>query len=386
MAAPETAAKPLTLPLTPGYRAAMGEVLAKTYFASWATGYLDTASGRADLESHVTSRMRESAERIIPWISECFDLRGASVLEIGCGTGSSTVPIALAAGAVTACDISGPSLAAARERVRLLGATNVQFVELPTNWAQSREGAEAFAAKLAPVDVVLCIALLEHLTLSERLEALRTAWGLLRPGGILVVYETPNRLGFFDWHSFLLPFFHALPDALAIEYSSRTTRPWYELSREGEVVENLYRLGRGVSYHEFELAIGLDRLTVANDGASRHLAHRVGLAHQTYDEALREIFGSHLPRVPLGFTQPSLDLILKNEPPDPARPSDRPQRPSEAQLLRDRLREVEHRLQSQTDLTVQLLRVTAQNMREIARNPSELRERLRGWWRMRIGR
>ena len=35
-----------------------------------------------------------------------------------------------------------------------------------------------------------------------------------------------------------------------------------------------YRLGRGVSYHEFDLAIGLSECEVINDGYSRLLTHR----------------------------------------------------------------------------------------------------------------
>ncbi len=137
-------------------------------------------------------------------------------------------------------------------------------------------------------------------------------WSLLKPGGVLVCYETPNRLNYFDWHSYLLPFFNQLPDSLAILYAKKTPRPFFSAqgSSETERIESMYRLGRGVSYHEFELAIGLEQMTVINDGFSERLSHRRPLDHPTFGRALLEIFCAHLPKVPAGFSRPSLDLIL----------------------------------------------------------------------------
>ena len=57
---------------------------------------------------------------------------GEQVLEIGCGTGATTVPVAEAlgpSGAVVAADISGPMLAAARRTVAEAGVHNVTLVE-----------------------------------------------------------------------------------------------------------------------------------------------------------------------------------------------------------------------------------------------------------------
>ena len=71
------------------------------------------------------------------------------------------------------------------------------------------------------VDLVLLYALLEHQTLDERIETLRLAERIVRPGGAIVVTETPNRLTYVDRHTSQLPFFHLLP----IELRSALCRP-----------------------------------------------------------------------------------------------------------------------------------------------------------------
>ncbi len=57
---------------------------------------------------------------------------GETVLEVGCGTGAATVPLAEAVGgegAVMGVDISAPMLAAARERIAQSGLRNVSLVQ-----------------------------------------------------------------------------------------------------------------------------------------------------------------------------------------------------------------------------------------------------------------
>jgi S-adenosylmethionine-dependent methyltransferase len=337
--------------------------------------------GQSDLDAHAFGRMMELENVVIPWVEEVFDLGGARVLEIGCGTGSSTIPFALRARSVRACDLSGPSMEAARQRAALLGIDNIVFQILEPTWAQSEGSLQTFAEQVGEVDVILMVALLEHMTIRERLAVLRTLWGRLRPGGILVVYETPNRLGFFDWHSFLLPFFHSLPDELALEYASRTPRSFFKVSETGDRVEALYRLGRGVSYHEFELAIGLEAMTVLNDGFSAHLRHRRGLTHKSFDRALFSLFNEHLPNVPRGFTRPSLDLIIqKSEGGGAARPELPRELPEElreepAEARREEREELIQRLEA----AMATFKWVARHSVEAVREPRRFRARLGGW-------
>ena len=109
-------------------------------------------------------------------------------------------------------------------------------------------------------DFIIFYASLEHMTHHERISAIRTTWDMLPPGGLLSVVETPNRLWHTDPHTSLLPFFHWLPDELAFDYSRFSSRPnfreRYDNYDDEQQRLHFLRRGRGVSFHEFVLAIG----------------------------------------------------------------------------------------------------------------------------------
>src|SRR5947199_9440599 len=90
--------------------------LRENYFKSCPKGYLESQAGRTDLNNQVSMRLLNDRTRIVPWINSIHDLDGASVLEIGCGTGSSTVALAERGAVLTAIDIDAASIAVARER------------------------------------------------------------------------------------------------------------------------------------------------------------------------------------------------------------------------------------------------------------------------------
>jgi hypothetical protein len=75
--------------------------------------------------------------------------------------------------------------------------------------------------------------------------------------GRLVVIQTPNRLWWYDGHTSNLPFFNWLPDEVAYRYREHSRRKELnELSLvEGDNMVPFVRLGRGASYHEFQLAL-----------------------------------------------------------------------------------------------------------------------------------
>ena len=169
-------------------------------------------------------------------------------------------------------------------------------------------------------DVIVCYALLEHLLVPERLALLSDVWSRMAERCLLVIHETPNRFSVVAWHPPDLDFVHVLPDDLALVYYRRSKRPRGDTvekptyrRRTEEEIRWLYRWGRGVSYHEFELAVGLESISVVNDGYSPSLApHRD--RHYGHDEAFETGLASRLhrvsPSVPRGFARPSLDLVL----------------------------------------------------------------------------
>jgi Methyltransferase domain len=239
--------------------------------------------------------------------------RGETMIEIGSGTGAKTAAFAQVVERVLACDISEPHVRAARARVEALGLENVVLDTMD---------AQAFLDRIReehPGGVGLCLlfAVLEHMTLEERLATLRGSWAALRPGGAMVVVETPNRLLPWDWHSSRLPFFNQLPDELALRYYGRSPRRDYVdairrgLEEGGEAggLEALTRQGRGVSYHEFEVALGdLDPLVVA-DSYDPEIVEMNPL--NRHELELKAFLAREGIDVPIAFSRYWLDLVLR---------------------------------------------------------------------------
>jgi S-adenosylmethionine-dependent methyltransferase len=195
----------------------------------------------------------------------------------------------------------------------VLGLTNVdlQLVDAAT-------AIDDIAARhpAGSVDVVLLYAVLEHQTLEERLECIDMSWKLLRDGGVLVVVESPNRLALWDYHTSLLPFFHQLPDDLALRYLDRSPRDAFTSSMRQALAESddsgmlaLARWGRGVGSHEFELVLGeLDELIVA-DGYEDEIV--AWFPVETEDRLLDAFFAAKDITTPRAFTRHVLNFILR---------------------------------------------------------------------------
>src|SRR3954453_1804311 len=78
--------------------------------------YLASEAGRNDLASHLEARLKSNRERVIPWIETFLSLPQTQVLEIGCGTGASTLALAERGANVTAIDILPNSIEVAKDR------------------------------------------------------------------------------------------------------------------------------------------------------------------------------------------------------------------------------------------------------------------------------
>jgi 2-polyprenyl-3-methyl-5-hydroxy-6-metoxy-1,4-benzoquinol methylase len=250
---------------------------------------------------------------MLPWIDSAFSLQGASVVEIGCGSGAATLAVAQKCARVDAFDIDHVSISMARERASFVGVNNVCFHLLDTDWALPDRILDFCNRFHKKCDVILLPAILEHLRMEERLAVLETLWGILRSKGVMVVYDTPNRLYAYDVHSFRLPFFNWLPDDLALLYASRSPRVEFPLTlaQAASPMETLYRLGRGVSYHEFDVAIGLSEFEVIADGYSHLLTHRA--ISDCFEGMLLHFFERFSPHVPPGFSKQYLELVLQKK-------------------------------------------------------------------------
>jgi 2-polyprenyl-3-methyl-5-hydroxy-6-metoxy-1,4-benzoquinol methylase len=261
-----------------------------------------------DLAAHLNGRLESDRRLVIPWLDQAKPLSNTRILEIGCGTGSSTVALAEQGAKVVGIDIDQDALPVAKDRCRAYG------VEAVFHAMNSTAMAEVFQEK--SFDFVIFFASLEHMTITERLAALRDAWRLLPIGGMLVIVETPNRLWFYDGHTSMLPFFHWLPNELAFKYSAFSPRENFrELYREytPSSEEHFLRQGRGASFHEFDLAIRPARdLKVVSSLSTFHgMRHKPqrSLLDRRYKAMLRRIY----PDIHEGFCDDTLFLIIEKD-------------------------------------------------------------------------
>lgn len=211
-----------------------------------------------DFDATWDDRHRAAAETLIPWIESAVPLAGKTVLEYGCGNGPVACALAARAGRHLGYDISAEAIARGRATVAERGLDNVELRHAPVESILS-----AVEQHADEVDVFVFYAVLEHMTVEERLEVLALARRVVREDGAIIICETPNRLILWDWHSSQAPFIAQLPDELALRYYDRAPRQDYidtvraGLAQSWEAgQEALTRFGRGMSYHELELVFG----------------------------------------------------------------------------------------------------------------------------------
>ncbi len=295
--------------------AALRRAISDTFFANVTPGFLDTPEGSLALDAQTMGRFNEVLATIIPWVGRHTDLAAADIIEIGCGAGASTAAFAAFSRHIHGYDIDEPGIRAAEARARILNLDNCDLTLIAPQDLLPRAAADHPHG----VDIILCYAVLEHQTLPERLDTLRRCWSLLKDGGLLVVADTPNRLTYSDHHTSFLPFFHMLPHELALAYAHKSPRDslWPSLEAsvakgEAAATEHLIRWGRGVSYHEFELALGTSPpLTdlVVGDGYDPEILATKGI---TLEERLLYTYAKAKNlRVPPAFFRESLDVILR---------------------------------------------------------------------------
>lgn len=208
----------------------------RTYFQSY--GLLEHPRFPEWWEHHLGTRVAHAFNVFIPWVEELAgSLDGKTILEIGCGTGSSTVALAAHAHSVTACDIHLPSLEAAR--IRLIEDGLAHKVKL----LAITPGLEELTRRRESFDVIVLYGVLEHMLPEERTNLFRTIWDLLRIRGQVVLYETPNRLYLTDRHTTGLFGWSWLPPKWALRYGK-----WRGAFEESTDLFAMYRLGFGISY------------------------------------------------------------------------------------------------------------------------------------------
>lgn len=286
------------------------QVLKASYYSTY-TVFNESADIKRDIEDQTTGRLTKFRNEVVPWLASNRKLEGAKILEIGCGTGSSTVAFSEQGALVTALDVDERSLDVARKRVSLFGLS-AEFV-----YGNGQDIHKIFEGK--SFDLIVFSATLEHMTYPERIASLKAAYSLMRPDDLLAIIETPNRLWFYDFHTAFLPFYFWLPDELAFDYAGHSKRHNFSevyTQKTPEQMRHFVRRGRGVSFHEFEIAFdGFDTMKVVSNlekfrkrKAFQFITDRLkSRGYLRYKNFIRKNGTSYHE----GFFEPWLDVIFK---------------------------------------------------------------------------
>lgn len=258
-------------------------------------------------------RVRVVRDYFVPWIEDVKPLKDCTVLEYGSGRGAVAIPLCEKAKHVIGIDIDRVDIEFARKKTAAAGHTNFEYHWHPV------EDIEAAAERYGRPDVFMLYAVLEHLTIPERIRVLRIADRVVADDGIIVVCESPNRLMWGDYHTSQTPFNFQLPDELAIEYAGRTQRLFYREAMAGAalkgraILEDTFaRLGRGLSYHEFELALGgLGSIVRTNYDPILHPCRHVDREEHALAEFVQRKRDALPQNLPACFTRYYIDCILR---------------------------------------------------------------------------
>jgi 2-polyprenyl-3-methyl-5-hydroxy-6-metoxy-1,4-benzoquinol methylase len=263
----------------------------------------------ASAEQRAHARLKRDRRTVIPWLNRTRRLSSSTIIEIGCGVGASTVALAEQGATVLGLDVDASRIEVARVRCAAHGVNAEFAVANAANLATSIDERARW---------IIFWASLEHMTISERLSALAAAWNLLEPGGLLTTIETPNRLWLTDSHTSDLPYFNWLPDDLAFRYSRFSPRDGFgDVYREAtdETMLQFLRRGRGVSYHEFELAIGsasdLDVVGCLQLERRRQNPLRAAGWRASHAGRFETLIAAAAAGVPRAFFQPFLYLTIR---------------------------------------------------------------------------
>jgi len=292
------------------------DALRHTYFRSYDQDFLATDHGREDIRANVFKRYDAALRHVVPWVARQIDLGNKTLVEIGCGTGSSTAAFSHFVKEIHGYDVDPPSIDGARARLEILGITNATLhLIAPEQLAYHLQQNHADG-----VDIILLYAVLEHQTIRERHETLTLCWRLLNEQGLLVVVESPNLLLYFDHHTTLLPFMHLLPTELYARYAPFSPREGFNqcfnqtesMSLEDKELK-ISRWGRGISFHDFQLSLGPDYgKYLVSSGFEQEMLSWFDVSPE--EELLRLYAQSSHLDIPLGFTRSVLSLIFKKRP------------------------------------------------------------------------
>jgi 2-polyprenyl-3-methyl-5-hydroxy-6-metoxy-1,4-benzoquinol methylase len=245
--------------------------IACDYLSQWNSILLDMEKSEySDFKNKIfRTRSRHAVAFSLPFIlSARPNLSNLTCLEVGCGFGSKSLPLSLIVKEYIGVDIDAEQIERANQLKKAI-RSSANFLVL------SADSLASLVKEVQP-DIVILYAVLEHLTIKERLVLLESLWEELPNEAIIYIGETPNRLNHIDFHSSQLPYFTMVPPELGerIYTMSRRTEWINRVNQEATVNLGLHRRGQAVSFHDFWAVFGnkmddINSLIVA-DGFSSH--------------------------------------------------------------------------------------------------------------------
>lgn len=190
------------------------------------------------------------------------DSRKLDVLDFGSGVSSSTLAISslLRPANITCLELEENFVKLAKSRVDHHSLRNIEFV-------QSNGGLDLpEVLKERQFDVIILSAVVEHMLPEERKNLLPKLWSLLKPGGHVVVYETPHRWFPIEVHTTSLPLLNYIPLALAWRIGSYFTR---KNKHRREKIAMLRAGLRGTSKREMRRYLGSEAVFLEPEGDNK---------------------------------------------------------------------------------------------------------------------
>lgn len=197
------------------------------------------------------NRFNQAQRFIAPTLRQAgLDLSKMRALEIGCGEGAKVCALAPLFETYVGIDLDPHELAVGRANVESRGIQNAELRLQAANDLPQLLAQESF-------DVIFLYAVIEHLTIEERLNTLKICWDALPPHGLLYIGEAPNRIAPIDYHSSKMPYYNLLPRELAIKLVDRSGHEkWRQRVWAQETTElGLYRNGQHVGFEDFDLGL-----------------------------------------------------------------------------------------------------------------------------------
>jgi 2-polyprenyl-3-methyl-5-hydroxy-6-metoxy-1,4-benzoquinol methylase len=219
--------------------------LIREIFEEFGAGYTIEEIGRDIADNDAQLDVRYSVLAYFP--DDLLD-RPLQILDYGCGSGSSTLALArlFPNAGIIGVDFVAKYLRLARSRMQHYGLQKAKFDEVPSSGSFSN---------YQDFDLVFLNAVYEHLLPRERPVVLESLWKALKPGGSLILNQTPHRWFPIETHTSALPLINYLPAPLArwaqIRLSKRSfgAEAWEQMLRRGirgatvsEIMRNIKRV------------------------------------------------------------------------------------------------------------------------------------------------